>query len=98
MAEGAEKTREPPPPLKFRKLANARDVRRAALKITNAVLGGDLSAKRANAAIYALTLVQRSLEVELVEQRLAALEAQAAAQASTPQPPTRPRLVYDAGN
>jgi hypothetical protein len=70
---------EKPPkrPLRFRKLSRAQDVRRAALKITNAILAGDVEPRQANAAIYALHLVQRSLEVELLEQRLDALEARA---------------------
>jgi hypothetical protein len=72
-------TNEKPPkrPLRFRKLSRAQDVRRAAMRIANAILAGDLEPRAANAAVYALHLVQRSLEAELLEKRLDSLEARA---------------------
>lgn len=72
-----EPSQKPTKGIRLRKLASARDVRRAALRITNAVLAGELNPRAANAAIYALHLVQRSLETELIERRLDELEARA---------------------
>jgi hypothetical protein len=70
--------------------------RTAMLRVTKAMLSGKLDVKLANAAIFALTNVGRLLEVEMLEARLANLEAANEPAAYVPRERERSALTYDA--
>ena len=74
----------PPKPIKIRALATSKDVRRANLKIINAVLAGTIEPAIANSALYGLNNLQRSIDSELIEARLAELEERAVGRLSNP--------------
>ena len=81
-------------PLRFRKLTSPVDVRRAMLKVINALLAGELAHDVGGKVLFGLGMVQRAIEGEAsenVERRLAALEEQAATREAG-----RPRLVHGA--
>lgn len=68
------KTDNPPPVVRLGRVASSRGVRRAVTRIVDAVLAGHLAPKVGNTAIYGLQTIQRVLETEMIEARLAQLE------------------------
>lgn len=68
------KTPDPTPVVRLGRVATPRGVRRAVTRIVDAVLAGHLAPKVANTAIYGLQTIQRVIETEMIEQRLAQLE------------------------
>jgi hypothetical protein len=83
MADEQEKPNgHPRKALQIRTLSNSRAVRRANLKIINAVLTGEIEPAVGNCALYGLNNVQRSIDSELVEARLQELEDRAQSQAT----------------
>jgi hypothetical protein len=68
------KTVDPTPVVRLGRVASSRGVRRAVTRIVDAVLAGHLSPKVGNTAIYGLQTIQRVLESEMIEARLAQLE------------------------
>lgn len=71
------KTPDPTPVVRLGRVATPRGVRRAVTRIINAVLAGHLAPKVANTAIYGLQTIQRVIETEMIEGRLAQLESHA---------------------
>lgn len=72
--EAETETKAPTPVVQLGRVASSRGVRRAVTRIVDAVLAGHLSPKVGNTAIYGLQTIQRVLETEMVEARLAQLE------------------------
>ena len=56
------------------KMSTSREVRRAVSRVANMVLNGELSAKDANAILYAANVVLGAIRQDEIEQRLDALE------------------------
>jgi hypothetical protein len=88
-------------PRYFRVMNTARTVRRGMVKVMNDMQAGRISHQIGGKLLYGLNCVQNSLDSELIEQRLAALESQAESrviQGNSPPPASRQplRLVHDA--
>ena len=66
----------PPPPIKLGRVDSLRGARRAVRRVLNAILSGELEVKQGNAVVYGLSVMGRLLEVEVIEQRLEAIEGQ----------------------
>lgn len=86
------KTSDPTPVVRLGRVATSRGVRRAVTRIVDAVLAGHLAPKVANTAIYGLQTIQRVIETEMIEERLAQLENHAGLTSSKPKVGV-PRLV-----
>ena len=78
MTEATEIPQTPSPrPIRIGKVHSLRAARRALVRVTEAVLAGDVTPRVANSAIYGLSAITRLLEVEVLERRLEVLEERA---------------------
>jgi hypothetical protein len=62
------------------KMSNSREVRRAVSRVANMVLNGELTAKDANAILYAANVTLSAIRLDELEQRLEVLEQAAESQ------------------
>jgi hypothetical protein len=80
VAEATDVSQTPSPRvIRIGKVHSLRAARRALVRVTEAVISGQLTPRVANSAIYGLSSITRVLEVEVLERRLSELEERAVA-------------------
>lgn len=84
MTEGVENPETPTTPVRVGRLNKLSKVRRELARLYADLRNGRVTPRVAGSGAYILTAITKTLEVEVIEERIAALEERAAGMSSQP--------------